>query len=106
MPTDEISNAPEKTPDTPRDDRTAAAVMNDEDKATRPGGGGLFGGSAGDRLGESQRTPAGSAPNHPSDTPVPEPRAEGTRPEDREAELEARHRAAEDEPPEPHPSSQ
>ena len=105
MPTDEISNAPEQAPDEPRDDRTAAAVMNDEDKPTRPGGGGLFGAAVNDRLGESRRTPAGNAPNHPSDVPTPEPRAGGTPPEDREAELQARHRAAEAEPPEPHPSS-
>jgi hypothetical protein len=106
MPTDEISNAPGKTPEKPREDRTAAAVMNDESKASRPGGGGLFGAAVNDRLGESQRTPAGTAPDHPSDTPAPEPHADGTRPEDREAELQARHRAAEGEPPEPHPSSQ
>lgn len=106
MPTDEISNAPAETPDEPRDDAAAAAVMNDEDKASRPGGGGLFGGAVNDRLGESQRTPAGTAPNHPNAAPVPEPRADGAEPGDREAELEARHRAAESPPHEPHPSSQ
>jgi hypothetical protein len=97
MPTNQPNNAPAETPAEAGDDATAAAVLNDEQGSTTPGGGGLRGPGASD----SASTEGGQTPNSPIDVPTGSVEAA-------EAQVghEASLRAAGTDGLEDHPSSQ
>lgn len=101
MPTDQINNAAtEGLPDDARDDRTAAAVLSDEQPGDAPGGGGLGGAAAGGQ----GPAPAGTSPNSPIDMALPTGSEDGGTPPS--AEAQARREAVDNPPSEQHPASQ
>jgi hypothetical protein len=73
MPTNEPNNdLPNSLPQDARDDRTAAAVVTDEQLDETPGGGGLGGtANAADPLSGTAAGRTGTAPNAPIDVPLP-----------------------------------
>ncbi len=101
MPTDQINNtADEALPTDARDDRTAAAVLTDEQPGEAPGGGGLGGAAAGGQ----GAAPAGTSPNSPIDVPLPAASEDGNTPPS--ADAQARREAVDNPPAEAHPASQ
>ena len=77
MPDSKPNNAPDEAPDRVRDDRSAAAVLNDADLDKTPGGGGLGGQAAASSVTGSLRGSHGASPNTPGGAPVPKPHVDG-----------------------------
>ena len=105
MPNSQPSNAPSETPADAREEASVARQVADGSGEDAPGGGGLGGQAAADRLGGSGRTPRGTAPNAPIDVATPPSAGTHELGEGRGAERDAQVEASQADAPEPHPSS-